>query len=54
MPLSSVLADEWHFSGVKRIVAVSDIHGAYDAMVATFQESGVIDDSLAWSGGENN
>lgn len=54
VPLSLAQADEWHFSGVKRIVAVSDIHGAYDAMVATFQESGVIDDSLAWSGGETH
>ncbi len=54
VPLSLAQADEWHFSGVKRIVAVSDIHGAYDAVVATFQESGVIDDSLAWSGGETH
>ena len=54
VPLSLAQADEWHFSDVKRIVAVSDIHGAYDAMVATFQESGVIDDSLAWSGGETH
>ena len=54
VPLSLAQADEWHFSDVKRIVAVSDIHGAYDAMVATFQESGVIDDSLAWSGAETH
>ena len=54
MPLSPVLADEWHFSGVKRIVAVSDIHGAYDALVATLQESAVIDDSLAWNGSETH
>jgi hypothetical protein len=54
MPLSLALADEWHFSGVKRIVAVSDIHGAYDALVATLQEAGVIDDSLAWSGGKTH
>jgi hypothetical protein len=49
---SAALADEWHFSGVRRIVAVSDIHGAYDPMVATLQEAGVIDDSLAWNGAE--
>ncbi len=54
MPLSLAQADEWHFSDVKRIVAVSDIHGAYDAMVATFQESGVIDDILAWNGTETH
>ena len=54
VPLSSVQADEWHFSGAKRIVAVSDIHGAYDALIATFQEAGVIDDSLAWNGADTH
>jgi hypothetical protein len=54
MPTSLALADEWHFSGVKRIVAVSDIHGAYDALIATFQEAGVIDDSLAWNGADTH
>jgi len=49
-----VQADEWHFSGAKRIVAVSDIHGAYDALIATFQEAGVIDDSLAWNGADTH
>lgn len=47
-------ADEWHFSGVDRIVAVGDVHGAYDALVATLQASNVIDDSLAWSGGKTH
>jgi len=54
VPLSLAQADEWHFSDVERIVAVSDIHGAYDALVATLQEAGVIDDSLAWSGGKTH
>jgi len=44
-------ADEWHFSDVERIVAVSDIHGAYDALVETLQAADVIDTDLAWSGG---
>ena len=46
--------DEWHFSGVDRIVAVSDIHGAYDALVATLQKADVIDEKLAWSGGKTH
>jgi len=54
VPLSLAHADEWHFSDVERIVAVSDIHGAYNALVATWQESGVVDDSLAWSGGKTH
>jgi len=54
MPLSSAQADEWHFSGVERIVAVGDIHGAYNALVTTLQEADVIDDNLAWSGGKTH
>ncbi len=47
----ALLASEWQFTGVDRVVAVSDIHGAYDTMVATFTTAGVIDDDLAWAGG---
>jgi hypothetical protein len=54
MPLSSALADDWQFSGVNRVVAVSDVHGAYDALVPTFQEAGIIDENLAWSGGDTH
>ena len=54
MPLSLTQADEWHFSNVERIVAVSDVHGAYDALVATFEVAGVIDNRLAWSGAETH
>ncbi len=46
--------DEWHFSGVDRIVAIGDVHGAYDALVATLQASNVIDENLAWSGGKTH
>ena len=51
---SILLADDWKFSGINRIVAVSDIHGAYDAVVATFQKAGIIDNNLAWVGGESH
>ena len=44
-------ASQWQFSGVERIVAVSDIHGAYDAMVATLRNAGILDPELGWSGG---
>lgn len=52
--ISFVHADQWVFSDVDRIVAVSDVHGAYDAMVATFLNAGVIDEDLAWSGSETH
>ena len=54
LPISLALADEWHFSNVKRIVAVGDVHGAYDALVVTLQEAAVIDDNLAWNGADTH
>jgi len=54
LPLSLAQADEWHFSDVDRIVAVSDIHGAYDALIETLQVAEVIDEDLAWSGGKTH
>jgi len=54
LPPHPVLADEWHFSDVERIVAVGDVHGAYAALVLTLQNAGVIDDDLAWSGGDTH
>jgi len=54
LPLSLAQADEWHFSDVERIVAVSDIHGAYDALIETLQVAEVIDEDLAWSGGKTH
>jgi hypothetical protein len=34
-----------------RIVAVSDVHGAYDSLVAILKTVALVDDKLAWSGG---
>ena len=51
---AAVNADKWHFTDVDRIVAVGDVHGAYDAFVATLQAADVIDDDRAWSGGETH
>ncbi len=44
-------ADDWHYSDVKKIVAVGDVHGAYDALISTLLFSDVIDRNLAWVGG---
>jgi len=52
--VQSLAAHEWHFNDVDRIVAFSDVHGDYDAMVATLRGANVIDDALAWSGGTTN
>ena len=53
-PCSQATADEWHFPDVERIVAVGDVHGAYDGLIATLQSAEVIDDRLAWSGGQTH
>ncbi|MCZ6585426.1 MAG: metallophosphoesterase [Gammaproteobacteria bacterium] len=44
-------AAEWRFSGADRVVAVADIHGAYDAFVRILRRSGVIDGEVRWAGG---
>ncbi|MGI9202311.1 MAG: metallophosphoesterase [Woeseiaceae bacterium] len=46
-----VFAAEWHFDNVDRVVAFSDVHGDYDAMVATLQRAELLDEELHWSGG---
>lgn len=48
------LAEQYRWSGVERVVAISDPHGAYDAMVRTLTNAGVIDDALSWSGGQTH
>lgn len=52
--LPSAYADEWRVDGADRIVAISDIHGAFSAMVETLRQADVIDDQKAWSGGKTN
>jgi hypothetical protein len=42
------------FTGVKRIVAVGDVHGGYDEFIAVLRAAGVIDASNKWSGGETH
>ncbi len=51
--LASVAAAEegWREDGVERIVALSDVHGAYASMVRTLENAAVIDADGAWSGG---
>ncbi len=50
-PPSQVVAEDWRWSGVDRVVAVSDVHGAYKALTATLAKAGVLDEELGWNGG---
>ncbi|MDJ0813317.1 MAG: metallophosphoesterase [Woeseiaceae bacterium] len=45
-------ASEWQFDGVSRIVAIADVHGAYDAMVEAMQSAEVVDADLSWVAGD--
>jgi hypothetical protein len=44
-------ASDWRVDNAERVVAISDVHGAYDAMVTTLQNAGILDADLAWAGG---
>ena len=44
-------ADQWQFDGVERIVALSDIHGAYSPMVRTLTAAEVIGEDKEWVAG---
>ena len=45
------VAADWRFTGVERVVAVSDVHGAYDAMITTLTKAGVLNEEQSWGGG---
>lgn len=47
-------ASPFQFSDVTRVVAISDVHGAFDAMVSILQQSSTIDESGNWSGGDSH
>ena len=47
-------AEQYSWTDVPRIVAISDPHGAYEAMVRTLKNADVIDDDRNWSGGETH
>ena len=49
--VAAALADEWSYADVERVVAVADVHGAYQPMVRTLTNAGIVDADLAWSGG---
>jgi Calcineurin-like phosphoesterase len=44
-------AADWRRSGVERIVAVGDVHGAYEALVRTLGNAGILDAEDGWAGG---
>ena len=47
-------AEDWRADGVERVVAIADVHGAYEAMVETLGNVGILGDGLEWAGGESH
>jgi len=47
-----VFAEQWQYDNVERVVAIADIHGAYEPMLKALQNAEVVGEDLSWSGGE--
>ncbi len=43
---------QWEWNGVPRVVALGDIHGAFDNLVAVLKTAGMIDEKEKWIGGK--
>ncbi len=46
--------DDYHWTGVERVVAISDLHGDYERYIDVMQSAGLIDKNGKWSGGETH
>jgi tetratricopeptide (TPR) repeat protein len=42
----------WEWNDVPRVIAVGDVHGAYDNLVAVLKNAGLLDEKLKWKGGK--
>jgi hypothetical protein len=45
---------EWQWKGVQRIVALGDVHGAYEPLKSLLIETELVDSDLNWIGGEDH
>ena len=45
---------KWQWEAVSRIIALGDVHGSYDKMVTLLKGTKLIDDELAWTGGNQH
>jgi hypothetical protein len=48
-PIAAASPCEW--TGIDRVVAIGDVHGAYERFVEILKVAGVLDDALHWAGG---
>ena len=45
---------KWEWEGVSRIIALGDVHGSYEKLLSLLQGTKLIDDELAWIGGNQH
>ncbi len=50
--VATAAENDWRFDGVGRVIAIADVHGAFDAMLATLRNASVIDDERHWIAGD--
>jgi len=53
-PRVEAQASRCEIEGVERVVAVGDVHGAYDRLVEILTTAGLLDARLRWSGGRTH
>ena len=46
--------DDYHWTGVERVVAIGDLHGDYDQYIKVMQSAGLLNKSGKWSGGKTH
>jgi hypothetical protein len=44
-------AEQWRYDNVERVVAVADIHGAYEPLLKVLRNADIVSEDLSWSGG---
>lgn len=46
--------DDYHWTGVERVIAIGDLHGDYERYIDVMQSAGLIDRKGKWSGGQTH
>lgn len=46
--------DDYHWTGVERVIAIGDLHGDYGRYIDVMESAGLIDKSGKWSGGKTH
>lgn len=53
-PVVQAAGSSCELTGIDHIVAIGDVHGAYDQLVGILQTTGLIDQRLRWTGGKTH